>query len=58
MLRTLTVAVLACPGHVRRVGIDYAYCNMSGLDSMICGSDDCSSEYYLNDEGIEYRKPH
>jgi hypothetical protein len=25
---------------------------------MICGSDYCSSEYYLNDEGIEYRKPH
>jgi hypothetical protein len=29
-----------------------------GMESMICGSDFCSSEYYLNDEGIEYRKPH
>jgi hypothetical protein len=28
------------------------------VESMICGSDYCSSEYYLKDEGIEYRKPH
>jgi hypothetical protein len=25
------------------------------MESMICGSDSRSSEYYLNDEGIEYQ---
>lgn len=49
-------AVLACPtcgalGLITRT--QYA-----GLESMICGSDKCSSEYYLNEEGIEYRMPH
>jgi hypothetical protein len=50
------VAVLACPdcgalGLITRA-------QYVGRESMICGSDYCSSEYYLNDEGIEYRKPH
>jgi hypothetical protein len=50
------VAVLACPdcgalGLITRA-------QYVGRESMICGSDHCSSEYYLNDEGIEYRKPH
>ena len=50
------VAVLACPecgalGLITRL-------QYSGRESMICGSDHCSSEYYLNGEGIEYRKPH
>ncbi|HEY0794832.1 MAG TPA: hypothetical protein VGD64_03545 [Acidisarcina sp.] len=48
-------AVLACPvcgalGLITRT--QYA-----GLDSMICGSDHCSAEYYLPDHGIVYRKP-
>lgn len=48
-------AVLACPvcgalGLITRA--QYA-----GMESMICGSDDCSAEYYLPDGGIVYRKP-
>jgi hypothetical protein len=50
------VAVLACPS-CGALGLitKYQYC---GLESMICGADGCSSEYFLRGEGIEYRKPH
>ena len=50
------VAVLACP-HCGALGL-ITKMQYVGMESMICGSDYCSSEYYLNDEGIEYRKPH
>jgi hypothetical protein len=29
-----------------------------GQESMICGGDACSAEYYLREDEIEYRKPH
>jgi hypothetical protein len=50
------VAVLACPscgalGLITRT-------QYLGMESLICGSNRCSSEYFLNEEGIEYRKPH
>jgi hypothetical protein len=50
------VAVLACP-NCGALGL-ITRTQYAGLDSMICGSDDCSSEYFLSEEGIEYRKPH
>jgi hypothetical protein len=50
------VAVLACP-QCGALGL-ITKTQYVGMESMICGSDNCSSEYYLNDEGIEYRKPH
>jgi hypothetical protein len=50
------VAVLSCP-QCGALGL-ITRSQYAGLESMICGSDHCSSEYYLNDEGIEYRKPH
>jgi hypothetical protein len=49
------VAVLACP-HCGALGL-ITKLQYVGMESMICGSDYCSSEYYLNDEGIDYRKP-
>jgi hypothetical protein len=50
------VAVLACPkcgalGLITRA-------QYVGLESMICGGDVCSAEYYLRGDEIEYRKPH
>jgi hypothetical protein len=50
------VAVLACPkcgvlGLITRA-------QYVGLESMICGGDACSAEYYLREDEIEYRKPH
>jgi hypothetical protein len=50
------MAVLACPscgalGLIKKT--QYA-----GLESMICGSDACSSEYFLREDRIEYRRPH
>lgn len=50
------VAVLACPkcgalGLITRA-------QFVGLESMICGGDTCSAEYYLRGDEIEYRKPH
>jgi hypothetical protein len=50
------VAVLACPscgvlGLITRA-------QYMGQQSMICGGDHCSAEYYLHDDDIEYRKPH
>ena len=52
----LYVAVLACP-NCGALGL-ITKAQFVGLDSMICGADDCSAEYFLNDGGIEYRKPH
>jgi hypothetical protein len=50
------VAVLACPkcgvlGLITRA-------QFVGQESMICGGDACSAEYYLREDEIEYRKPH
>jgi hypothetical protein len=28
----------------------------AGVEAMICGSHQCSAEYYLHDGGIEYRR--
>lgn len=49
-------AVLACPccgalGLITRR-------QYTGIESMICGSENCSAEYYLREDGIEYRRPH
>jgi hypothetical protein len=49
-------AVLACPtcgslGLITRA-------QFAELESMICGGDCCSAEYYLRGDEIEYRKPH
>ena len=48
-------AVLACPA-CGALGL-ITRAQYAGIESMICGSDDCSSEYYLPDNGIVYRKP-
>jgi len=50
------VAVLACPscGSLGLITRGQYF----GLQSMICGADDCSAEYFLRDDEIEYRKPH
>ncbi|HEX3940576.1 MAG TPA: hypothetical protein VHX11_03745 [Acidobacteriaceae bacterium] len=50
------VAVLACP-NCGALGL-ITKAQYLGLDSMICGSDHCSAEYFLNGDRIEYRKPH
>ena len=50
------VAVLACP-NCGALGL-ITKTQYVGLESMICGSDTCSAEYFLSDEGIDYRKPH
>ena len=47
-------AVLSCPvcgalGLITRR-------QYKGSETMICGGNDCSSEYYLRDGGIEYRR--
>ncbi|HUC02249.1 MAG TPA: hypothetical protein VMA75_05150 [Candidatus Paceibacterota bacterium] len=49
------VAVIACPecgalGLITRT-------QFNGLESMICGTDTCSTEYYLRGEDLVYRKP-
>ena len=49
------VAVLACPS-CGALGLITKY-QFGGLESMICGADNCSAEYYLRDENIEYRRP-
>jgi hypothetical protein len=49
-------AVLACPG-CGALGL-ITRTQFRGLQSMICGSDNCSLEYYLRGEDIEFRKPH
>jgi hypothetical protein len=50
------VAVLACP-NCGALGL-ITRAQYVGLESMICGSDCCSAEYFLDGERIEYRKPH
>ena len=49
-------AVLACP-QCGALGLITRHQYM-GMESMICGSERCSAEYYLHEDGIEYRKPH
>ena len=49
-------AVLACPG-CGMLGL-ITRAQYVGLESLICGSDECSLEYYLRGEEIEFRKPH
>lgn len=49
-------AVLACPG-CGSLGL-ITRAQYAGLHSMICGSDECSLEYYLRGDEIEFRKPH
>lgn len=49
-------AVLACPG-CGALGL-ITRGQFAGRQAMICGSDNCSLEYYLRGEEIEYRKPH
>lgn len=49
------VAVLACPGCGTLGLITRGQC--AGAQSMICGSDHCSLEYYLRGDEIEFRKP-
>jgi hypothetical protein len=50
------VAVLACPG-CGSLGL-ITKAQYLGVQSMICGSDHCSAEYFLHDDEIEFRKPH
>jgi hypothetical protein len=46
-------AVLACPSCGTLGLITRQQC--AGLESMICGSESCSAEYFLEDEKIRYR---
>jgi hypothetical protein len=46
-------AVLACPSCGSLGLITRQQC--AGLDAMICGSSDCSAEYFLEDQAIRYR---
>ena len=48
-------AVLACPACGSLGLITRQQC--AGLEAMICGSETCSAEYYLNSESIRYRQP-
>jgi hypothetical protein len=50
------IAVLAGPSCGALGLITRQQC--AGLQSMICGSDSCSVEYFLGDGQISYRKPH
>jgi len=49
------VAVLACPrcGSLGLITRGQYF----GLQSMICGADHCSAEYFIHEDEIEYRKP-
>ncbi len=49
-------AVLSCPS-CGCLGLITRYQYM-GMQPMICGSQYCSAEYVLCEEGIRYRKPH
>ena len=50
------IAVLACPACGSLGLITRQQC--AGLESMICGSDKCSAEYFLSsDAHIHYRRP-
>jgi len=46
-------AVLSCPACGSLGLITRHQC--AGLESMICGSDNCSAEYFLEDGRIRYR---
>ena len=46
-------AVLACPSCGSLGLITRQQC--AGLDAMICGSSECSAEYFLEDQTIRYR---
>jgi len=48
-------AVLACPtcGSLGLITRQQG----AGLESMICGSEKCSAEYFLEDGHIRYRRP-
>jgi hypothetical protein len=48
-------AVLACPSCGSLGLITRQQC--VGLAAMICGSDECSAEYFLEDKTIRYREP-
>jgi hypothetical protein len=47
-------AVLACPSCGTLGLITRQQC--AGLEAMICGSDNCSAEYFLSDRQIRYRR--
>jgi hypothetical protein len=49
-------AVLACPG-CGALGL-ITRAQYAGIESMICGGDTCSAEYFLRDGIIGYRRPH
>jgi len=49
-------AVLACPA-CGALGL-ITRAQYTGREAMICGGDTCSSEYFLRDGLIGYRKPH
>jgi hypothetical protein len=49
-------AVLACPS-CGSLGL-ITRGQYAGLESMICGADSCSAEYFLREGEIGYRKPH
>ena len=48
-------AVMSCP-HCGTLGL-ITRRQVTGLMSVICGSRNCSAEYFLRDEEIAYRKP-
>ena len=48
-------AVLACPSCGSLGLITKQQC--AGLETMICGSDQCSAEYVLEGKAIRYRRP-
>jgi hypothetical protein len=49
-------AVLSCPA-CGSLGL-ITRAQYVGIDSMICGGDTCSAEYFLRDGVIGYRRPH
>jgi hypothetical protein len=49
------LAVLACP-ECGEIGL-ISRLHLAGIYPVICGSDQCSAEYFLRDENIVPRKP-
>jgi len=49
-------AVLACPA-CGSLGL-ITRAQYAGVETMICGGDTCSAEYFLRDGTISYRSPH
>lgn len=47
-------AVLACPSCGCLGLITRQQC--AGLEAMICGSEECSAEYFVRDRSIQYRR--